>query len=154
MAARWRSYRGSVGNNWNRRGRLGFEGCPLGRNGEFFEFGIGPNNESDDLLLAGASSDFNQETQIWLRMQLSKEFGDSTLQFFVEHQAEGDRLGWSPLSSWSLQTDQDYNIHRATRPELGGLAPGTYKVFVLIDGKKRVKGQFDNRGAPEAKRSQ
>ena len=82
VAARWRSYRGSVGNNWNRRGRLGFGGCPEVVTGDFIEFGIGPNNESDDLLLAGVGSDFNQETQIWLRMQLSKESGDSTLQFF------------------------------------------------------------------------
>ena len=58
------------------------EDAPEVVTGDFIEFGIGPNNESDDLLLAGVGSDFNQETQIWLRMQLSKEFGDSTLQFF------------------------------------------------------------------------
>jgi hypothetical protein len=103
-------------------------------------FGTDQDEGSLSLLLVGTATQFEPGIHIWLRMRLSQSIGTTEIEFFLQEASKTG--GWSPIASWAIDTDPDYNIYVADRSELAGLEPGKYKVFVATNGEKRAEGEF------------
>ncbi len=114
---------------------------PFAGRASYIELGAGQYETSETLGLTGVATRFEKGSEVWIRLELAKEFGTSEVMFFLEHQERGEP-GWSPKESWSVTTNPAYNILRSRGWELQRLEPGRYKLFVTTGGKKRAEAEF------------
>ena len=114
---------------------------PFAARASYIELGAGQHEPSETLELIGVATQFQKGSEIWIRLELAKEFGTPELTFFLEGQ-EQDEPGWSPKKSWSVTTNPTYSILRSRGWELQRLEPGKYKLFVTTGDKKRAEAEF------------
>ena len=114
---------------------------PFAARTSYIELGAGHYEPSETLELTGVASRFQKGSEIWIRLELTKEFGTSEVMFFLEYQEKGEP-GWRKKESWSVTTNPAYNILRSRGWELQRLGPGRYKLFVTTGGKKRAEAEF------------
>ena len=114
---------------------------PFAARASYIELGAGQYGPSESLGLTGVATRFQKGSEVWIRLELAKEFGTSEVMFFLEYQKKGEP-DWSPKQSWSVPTNPANNILRSRGWELQRLEPGRYKLFVATDGKKRAEAEF------------
>ena len=114
---------------------------PFAARASYIELGAGQYGPSETLGLTDVATRFQRGSEIWMRLELAREFGTSEVMFFLEYQKRGEP-GWSPKESWSVHTNPAYNILRSRGWELQRLEPGRYKLFVTTGGKKRAEAEF------------
>lgn len=114
---------------------------PFATRASYIELGAGQSGPSESLGLTGVATRFQRGSEIWMRLELAKEFGTSEVMFFLESQERGGS-GWNPKESWSESTNPSYNILRSRGWELQRLEPGRYKLFVTTGGEKRAEAEF------------
>ena len=114
---------------------------PFATQASFIELGAGQLGPSESLGRTGVATRFQRGSEIWMRLELAKEFSTSEVIFFLESQEKGEP-GWNPKESWSVTTNPSNNILRSRGWELQRLEPGRYKLFVTTGGKKRAEAEF------------
>ncbi|MSQ11980.1 MAG: hypothetical protein EXR48_04725 [Dehalococcoidia bacterium] len=110
--------------------------------GDLVQFGASANPQESELKLARKGEQFQEGSEVWVRVQLKGGFGESSVTFVLEELLPQGEPTWTARVSWMVAAEPNYSVYLGKPPELQGLPVGEYRLAVVTGATRRAEGEF------------